>query len=129
MVPGTFMYGQYDLRKRWLACQRITLVPMVASILGTFVQIPLCYFFMYTLDFGITGLPLATFVKESTLLATTVAYCHCKPEIRKVLQPYGKEALSGWGPYLAVSLPCTVMLCAEWWAFEGLTIMAGNLGV
>jgi len=45
------------------------------------------------------------------------------------MQPYDCEAFRGWGEYLQVSLPATAMICAEWWAFEALTIMAGILGV
>ena len=47
MLPEKFLYGQYDLRKRWLACQRVTLVPMVASIIGSILLVPLCYIFIY----------------------------------------------------------------------------------
>ena len=39
------------------------------------------------------------------------------------------EAFRGWDQYLAVSIPVTIMICSEWWAFEALTIMAGILGV
>ena len=37
--------------------------------------------------------------------------------------------MRGWGEYLGVSVPATVMICSEWWAFEILTVMAGILGV
>ena len=124
-----FLWGQYDLRKRWLACQRITLVPMVASFVGTILLIPNCYLFMYTCDLGINGLVLAAVSKDFTVLFITVIYCYCKPEIRAVIQPHSCETLRGWSQYLMVSLPATVMVCAEWWAFEFLTVMAGILGV
>jgi len=39
------------------------------------------------------------------------------------------ESFRGWGEYLKVSLPSTVMICAEWWAFEILTLISGTLGV
>ena len=35
----------------------------------------------------------------------------------------------GWGEYLGVSLPATIMCCAEWWAVEILVGIAGTMGV
>lgn len=129
LLPASFLNGHYDLRKRWLACQRITFVPMVASIIGTIVHIPVCYIFAYTFDFGLNGLAFANFVKEAITLCTTIAYCYLKPEIREVMQPFDMEALRGWDQYLSVSLPATALICAEWWAFQVLIFMAGALGV
>ena len=85
LLPTEFMYGQYDLRKRWLACQRITFVPMVASIISTVMHVPLCYLFVHTAGFGLHGLALANFIKESITLLITMTYCRCRPEIREVM--------------------------------------------
>lgn len=46
-LPAIFIFTQYDLWKRWLACQRITYVPMVASIVGSIANIPLIYVLMF----------------------------------------------------------------------------------
>ena len=46
-LPAILVFTQYDLWKRWLACQRITYVPMVASIVGSFANIPLIYVLMF----------------------------------------------------------------------------------
>lgn len=40
-----------------------------------------------------------------------------------------REAFSGWGAYLKISLPSMLMLSSEWYAFEAMTIMAGIMGV
>ena len=39
------------------------------------------------------------------------------------------DSFKEWGSYLRLSIPATVMLCAEWWAFEILTILTGIIGV
>lgn len=43
--------------------------------------------------------------------------------------PYDVEALRGWGEYLSISIPTTIMICAEKYAFESLAYTAGALGV
>jgi len=51
---------------------------MVANIIATFLFVPICYLFVYTLNCGLIGLAYASFVKEFIIIATTVLYCHCK---------------------------------------------------
>ena len=40
-----------------------------------------------------------------------------------------KDAFTGWWDYLSISLPATVMLLAEGWAFNVLGIIAGLISV
>lgn len=40
-----------------------------------------------------------------------------------------RTVFKNWGEYLKISLPSTVMLCAEWWAYELLMVFAGNISV
>ena len=39
------------------------------------------------------------------------------------------EAFGGWSEYLAISIPAAAMICAEYFAFEFITLLAGMLGV
>ena len=129
MLPSILFQGLYDLSKRWLACQRLSFVPMVCMIVGTVVHIPLCFLFVNGLDMGIEGLAVASGVKDTILLITIYLYARCSPQISEVLQPLDRDAFKGWGLYLKVCLPSTAMLCSEWWAFEVLTLLGGILGV
>ena len=129
MMPSAFFFGQYDCYKRWLACMRITFMPMVAMFVATTLHIFLCYLFVHVLDWGIEGLAIATSTKDLSLILMVMIYGYCDPDINKALAPLNKECFQGWSEYLKVSLPSTVMVCSEWWAFEFLTIMAGIMGV
>ena len=129
-LPAIFCYGQYDLYKRWLACMRITFVPMVAMCIATCMHLPFCLLFMNAFGLGIVGLAVASSCRDFILLVALMIYGNCKTEIRDTLQPFwSRETFRGWGEYLKVSLPSTVMICAEWWGFQVLTIVAGTMGV
>ena len=39
------------------------------------------------------------------------------------------ESFSGWDEYFKLSVPATVMLCAEWWSFEIMVFLSGKMGV
>lgn len=128
-MPAMFFFAHYDLYKRWLACMRITFVPMVAMFVATFLHIPLCFLFVNYFDMGIRGLGMATSVKDCVLLLIVMVYGNCSREVQPALSLPDRESLRGWCEYLKISLPSTIMICAEWWAFEILIIMAGILGV
>ena len=128
-MPGMFFYGQYDCYKRWLACMRITFMPMVAMLIATALHFFLCYYFVNVLDWGVDGLPIASSVKDFVLILMVVIYGWCDPKINRALAPINDVCFRGWGEYLAISLPNTIMYCSEWWAYEAIAIMAGILGV
>ena len=129
LLPSVFCYGQYDLYKRWLACMRITLVPLIAMIFATFVHVLLCLLFVHGLGMDIIGLAIASSIKDAVLLSTVMVYGCCSSKISIALVPINKDAFSGWSEYLKISLPSTIMICSEWWAFEFITVLAGVLGV
>ena len=57
-------------------------------------------------------------------------YANNVPQLKEALYlPTSSELFSGWAQYLSISLPNLAMVCAEWWAFEVVTLMAGWLGV
>ena len=124
-----FFYAQYNLYKRWLACQRLTIIPMVAMFIATFLHIPLCYFFVIYYDFDIRGLGMASSIKDFVLLLSVMIYAACNQQVRPYLFMPDSSSFCGWGEYLKISIPGTVMMCAEWWAVEILVVLSGTLGV
>ena len=111
---------------------RFTLLPMLVILITMLLHIPFCYLFVYKCDLGIRGIAIATTIKDGLgiLLVSLWGAC-CSPEISSCLaSPFlGKDSFRGWCQYLKVSLPSTVMLAADWWAFEILGVMAGTIGV
>ena len=78
---------------------------------------------------GINGLAIATSITQAILLVSVFVYACCSSQVSRVMQPIDREAFKSWWPYLKISLPATIMLCSEWWAFEILIVLAGMLGV
>lgn len=42
---------------------------------------------------------------------------------------FDQESFLGWGQYLRIAIPTTILGCVEWWAFEFIVIFAGTIGV
>ena len=128
-MPSILFSSLYGLYKRWMACQRVTLIAMIVMIVGTFAHVIFCYIFVNVFDAGIVGLAYASTLKDLILMVTIMIYARCSSQVNEALSPVDMDSFRGWGEYICISLPSAVMICAEWWAFEILTILAGLLGV
>ena len=104
-------------------------MPMVAMFVAIFIHIFLCYLFVNVLEMDIIGLAYAQSIQCGLLALSVAIYCNCSEKISKSLAPLSRESFNGWKQYLQISLPNTIMICSEWWAFEVLTILAGVIGV
>ena len=108
---------------------RITFFPMVAMFLSICLHVAFCHIFINGFSMGIIGLAVAVTCRDLFLCVLTMLYCSCTQSISEVMVPFDVEALHGWGEYLLISIPSTIMICAEKYAFESLTFTAGALGV
>lgn len=102
---------------------------MIAMLVGTCLHVPLCFLFIKYFELGIVGLPIASSCKDFLILSTVMIYGNCSDQIRPALYYPDKTSFMGWGQYLKVSIPSTIMICAEMWGLNILTIIAGTLGV
>ena len=108
---------------------KITWVPMIAQACGTLIHIGWCYLFTVKLQMGVQGLGIATAITYFTMLMIITIFAWCISHIREAIFCPTSDSFRDWGKYFELSLPATVMICAEWWSFEILVILAGILGV
>ena len=92
---------------------RITLAPMIAMLISTAIYLPLCYLFVIKLEMDILGLAVAKSIDFFILLLTLIIYCNCSELTKSMIFLPNSDTFTGWGEYLKVSIPSTVMICAE----------------
>ena len=102
---------------------------MVAQVIASVIHLLLCLFCVKPYNLGVQGLGLATMITYFLMFFFTTIYGHCIPAIKKAIQCPTKDSFTGWGQYFGISLPATVMLLAEGWAFNVLGILAGLISV
>ena len=78
---------------------------------------------------GVTGLGIATAVTYLLMLVIITVNSLCIPNIRDCIFWPDGDSFRSWSEYFRLSVPATVMICAEWWAFEIVVILSGILGV
>ena len=102
---------------------------MLAQMGGTLLHILWCYLLVNKFQMGVTGLGLATAITQVGIFTMVTVYAHCLPSIKESLFCFERSVFKGWCEYFKLGVPATVMLCAEWWAFEILIFLAGILGI
>lgn len=129
MIPAMYFLGLFDLKRRFLTCLQYSQAPMVAQIISSMVHIVLCIFCVVKWDMGVAGLGLATMVTYFLMFVITTVYAHCIKDIREAIQWPNRKTFTGWGDYMAIAAPATIMLLAEGWAFNILGVLAGLISV
>ena len=104
-------------------------MPMFAFTIGTVLHGFWCYLYIDYYSWGVLGGGLAMATTYISIFTFMTLHSHCIPQIKKALFWPTADSFTGWGEYLAISTPATIIMCAEWWAFEILMFFAGYISI
>ncbi|KAI8375752.1 mate-domain-containing protein [Choanephora cucurbitarum] len=136
-LAGTFlrclMFGApafiaFEATKKFLQAQGImqasTYILMIVSPLNLLMN----YAFVYLppFQFGFAGAPLATACSYWLMLILLICYIRFV-DGKQAWGGWTSECLTGWVPFLKLSIPSLLMITAEWWAFEISSLAASYL--
>lgn len=77
---------------------------------------------------GYIGLALAQVISAYVGFLGLLLFSWWDPAVQRTVQPLSIEAFYKLGEFVLLGIPGLAMLCAEWWAFEFLTMFASRLG-
>ncbi|KAI9347474.1 mate-domain-containing protein [Pilaira anomala] len=128
LMLGAPAFIAFEATKKFLQAQGImeasTYVLMFVSPLNLVLNYTLVY--LPPFELGFMGAPLATSCSYWLMLLLLVAYI----KFVKGSEAWGgwtRECLTGWWPFLKISIPSLLMITAEWWAFELSSLAASYL--
>eukprot|EP00928_Gymnodinium_smaydae_P087947 TRINITY_DN72118_c0_g1_i1.p1 TRINITY_DN72118_c0_g1~~TRINITY_DN72118_c0_g1_i1.p1 ORF type:complete len:518 (-),score=102.78 TRINITY_DN72118_c0_g1_i1:132-1649(-) len=116
----------------YLRAQRLPEASAYATWLSNVFHVGSCWLFITHLRMGAFGAGLAFSCTQVASCVFLISYVHCvRPGVTKLswIRWEWKEASSGVRAYLALALPCAMLMWAEWWCAEVMTLLAGYLGV
>jgi len=127
LLPGAPAYIAFEATKRYLQAQGIMHASTYSMMITAPTNFLLNYSFVYTLNMGFIGAPLATSISYWLMFGLLLAY------IKFVDGSEGwggwtYECLTGWWPFLKLAFSGIVIICAEWTAFEISSLGASYLG-
>ena len=123
---------QFDCYRQYLNSTNQSIVVQYVVTCTLPIQIILCFFLTHYYDFGVSGVAFANLVTLSLNLLLISLYCWTKTEHKLYPLPIKLSSLlkkQDLKVYMGISSPSIVMLCAEWWAYDILTIMATVISV
>lgn len=103
--------------------QATTYVLLIAAPINVFLN----WLFVWHLGWGFVGAPISVAITQNLLPTLLVAYVYFV-DGRQCWGGFSRRALSNWGPMIRLSIPGMVMVEAEWFAFEILTLATGQFG-
>lgn len=125
---GTPAYAAFEGGKRFVQAQGLfhatTYVLLVAAPTNMFLN----WLFVWKLGWGFVGAPTAVAITQNMLPALLFLYVW-KIDGSQAWGGFRKSALKNWGPMIRLALPGMIMVVAEWFAFEILTLASGRMGV
>jgi MATE family multidrug resistance protein len=125
---GAPAFIAFEATKKYLQAQGImqasTYVLMIVSPINLILNYTLVY--LPPFELGFEGAPLAT--SFSYWLMLTLLICYIRfVDGKAAWGGWSTECLTGWWPFLKLSIPSLLMITAEWWAFELSSLAASYL--
>ncbi|ETO24639.1 hypothetical protein RFI_12517, partial [Reticulomyxa filosa] len=119
------MFG--NLRRYLQAQRKVVFIP-IAVFLGLCAQVIALEVLVSTLNFEYVGACIALPISYWVMFLALFSFTLCKGLHKETWTGWSKHALHEWSGFLKLSIPGTLMLCAEWWAFEVLALVAAKFG-
>lgn len=131
-IPSLFFSGIAECTKRYLMCQGIVVPTALATAVSTCAAPAINWALIYWAGLGLDGAAYANdvvfFVTAAFLTLYVMWYHHqIKGKPYATWQGWSSESFSGWGGYLRIAVPTSIMVSMEWWVVEVIVILAGLL--
>ena len=129
LIPGGLGYIYFEAMKKYLQAQEIMRPGTYVLLITAPINLGLNYLFVYTLDIGLLGAPIATGICYWLSLILLVLYSRFVT---------GWQCWGGWTfaairgssmrTFARLAILGIIHVGTEWWAFEIVALAAGKLG-
>lgn len=128
ILLGTPGYAAFEAGKRFVQAQGLFSATTYVLLIAAPSNMALNYLFVWKLGFGFQGAPMAVAMTQTMLPFLLFLYVW-KVDGSQAWGGFNKAALRNWLPMIRLALPGCIMVVAEWFAFEILTLACGRIGV
>ncbi|KAK5998466.1 putative transporter [Cladobotryum mycophilum] len=123
-IPGIILF---ECGKRFTQAQGLFKATTYVLIVAAPVNVFLTWLFVFKLEYGFVGAPMAVVITDSLLPILLFFYVYFVGG-RQCWGGFSRRALANWWVMIRLSLPGMIMVEAEWLAFEVMTLMASRFG-
>lgn len=101
---------------------------MYVSIVYNVMLVIMNILLVRVMQWNVAGLALAVLLCTYIEVAALVLFSLSHPSVKRTLCKPSLQAFESLGQFLCLSTPGLLTTCAEWWAYECLTVMAAAIG-
>ncbi|EGD85527.1 hypothetical protein H112_06435 [Trichophyton rubrum D6] len=123
-APG---YALFEAAKRYVQAQGLFSASLYVLLIGAPANAFMNWFFVWKLEMGFVGAPVAVIVSDNLLPVLLFIYVYFFAGM-ECWNGFTYRAFQNWGPMIRLALPGFLMMEAEVLAFEILTLAAAYLG-
>ncbi|KAK4161278.1 ethionine resistance-conferring protein 1 [Cladorrhinum sp. PSN259] len=128
ILLGAPAYAAFEAGKRFVQAQGLFQATTYVLLVAAPINALLNYLFVWHLGWGFKGAPLAVALTQNMLPWLLLLYVW-KVAGSEAWGGFRSAALRNWGPMIRLALPGMIMVVAEWFAFEILTLASGRIGI
>ncbi|KAK8118906.1 MATE transporter [Apiospora kogelbergensis] len=123
-IPG---FCALECGKRFVQSQGLFHVTTYVLIVAAPLNVLMQWLFVWKFEWGFKGAPIAVVVTQNLMPVLLFIYVRFG-EGMQCWGGFSKRALTNWGPMIKLALPGMIMVLAEWFAFEILTLASSQFG-
>ncbi|EME50217.1 hypothetical protein DOTSEDRAFT_68931 [Dothistroma septosporum NZE10] len=127
LIPGGFGYIYFECMKKYLQAQQIMRPGTYVLLITSPVNAGLNYLFIYTFKLGLMGAPLATGISYWLSFLLLLAYTRFVAGY-ECWGGFDSRCFNNILSFARIAILGVVHVGTEWWAFEIVAIVAGQLG-
>ena len=127
LIPGGLGYIYFECMKKYLQAQEIMRPGTYVLLITSPINAALNFLFVYTFDMGLLGAPFATGISYWLSFLLLLAYTRFVAGW-ECWGGFSRKALHNIWTFARIALLGVVHVGTEWWAFEIVAIVAGQLG-
>ncbi|KAK8090933.1 mate efflux family protein [Apiospora phragmitis] len=123
-IPG---FCALECGKRFVQSQGLFHVTTYVLVIAAPLNVLMQWLFVWKFDWGFKGAPIAVVVTQNLMPVLLFLYVRFGAGMQ-CWGGFSKRALTNWGPMIKLALPGMIMVLAEWFAFEILTLASSQFG-
>ncbi|KXT17876.1 hypothetical protein AC579_5928 [Pseudocercospora musae] len=127
LIPGGLGYIYFECMKKYLQAQGIMRPGTYVLLISSPLNAGLNYLFIYTFDLGLFGAPIATGISYWLSFILLLLYTRFVAG-HECWGGFDRRCLKNIGSFARIAALGVVHVGTEWWAFEIVAIVAGQLG-
>ncbi|KAF1348020.1 mate-domain-containing protein [Delphinella strobiligena] len=123
LIIGAPGYAAFEAGKRFVQAQGMFSATLVILLICAPLNAVLHYVFVWRLNWGFIGAPIAVVIIENLMPLLLFLYVRFYNGM-ECWAGFSRKAFKNWGPMIRLALPGLIMILAEYLAFEILTLSA-----